>query len=264
MIKTIVVPLDGSRTAEAALEPARALAAGFDADLLLITSTLHTDLAAEDHYLHQVIGRRGLQRASAEVASGRSAGPAIVHAASSVPDPVVCMATHGRTGWREAILGSVAEEIVRTVDAPTMLVGPKWERASLDGELVVCWDGSVTSARAVPVAASWGRTLGKPVRLLTVGSVESGASGPGVPTVEMMLAQFSIGGVGVEHIHLDDVGDPAGSILAHVSFNPVGLIVAATQGSGGLLGSALGSVVGRLVSASPCPVVVVPAHRPGS
>lgn len=37
---------------------------------------------------------------------------------------IVAMATHGRTGLRRLVLGSVAEEVVRTVAVPVLLVRP--------------------------------------------------------------------------------------------------------------------------------------------
>jgi nucleotide-binding universal stress UspA family protein len=37
---------------------------------------------------------------------------------------VIAMATHGRTGFRQLVLGSVAEQVLRTVDVPVLLVRP--------------------------------------------------------------------------------------------------------------------------------------------
>jgi len=37
---------------------------------------------------------------------------------------LIAMATHGRTGIRHLVLGSVAEQVLRTVDVPVMLIRP--------------------------------------------------------------------------------------------------------------------------------------------
>ena len=38
---------------------------------------------------------------------------------------LVAMATHGRTGIRQFALGSVAEQVLRIVDVPVLLVRPR-------------------------------------------------------------------------------------------------------------------------------------------
>jgi len=38
---------------------------------------------------------------------------------------LVAMATHGRTGIRQFVLGSVAEQVLRIVDVPVLLVRPR-------------------------------------------------------------------------------------------------------------------------------------------
>jgi nucleotide-binding universal stress UspA family protein len=37
---------------------------------------------------------------------------------------LVAMATHGRTGIRQLVLGSVAEQVLRTIDVPVVLIRP--------------------------------------------------------------------------------------------------------------------------------------------
>lgn len=47
---------------------------------------------------------------------------AIVHAAASRECELIVMGTHGRTGWRRALLGSVTENVLREVDAAILTV----------------------------------------------------------------------------------------------------------------------------------------------
>ena len=50
--------------------------------------------------------------------------PGIVMAATDRGADLVVMSTHGRTGFRRAVMGSVAGEVLRTGRAPVLLVGP--------------------------------------------------------------------------------------------------------------------------------------------
>lgn len=57
------------------------------------------------------------------------AGPAqaIVDAASGMDADLILMGTHGRHGWRRALLGSVTERVVRAAECPLMSVPPTLE-----------------------------------------------------------------------------------------------------------------------------------------
>ncbi len=50
---------------------------------------------------------------------------AIVRAADKSDVAFIAMGTHGRTGLGHAILGSVAEEVVRRAHVPVLVIGPK-------------------------------------------------------------------------------------------------------------------------------------------
>src|SRR5215475_10786563 len=44
---------------------------------------------------------------------------------------LIVVGTHGRTGWRKLVLGSVAELVVDTVSCPVLCVGPSTERTRI-------------------------------------------------------------------------------------------------------------------------------------
>ena len=52
-------------------------------------------------------------------------GSAIVEAADESDCDVIVMATHGRSGLRRTVLGSVADYVVRNVSVPVLLVRPQ-------------------------------------------------------------------------------------------------------------------------------------------
>ncbi|HJW92992.1 MAG TPA: universal stress protein [Thermoanaerobaculia bacterium] len=49
---------------------------------------------------------------------------AIVQTASGMNADLIIMGTHGRSGWKRAILGSVTEEVLRRSDTPVLAVTP--------------------------------------------------------------------------------------------------------------------------------------------
>jgi nucleotide-binding universal stress UspA family protein len=49
----------------------------------------------------------------------------IADAANSVKADLIVMSTHGRTGIAHALMGSVAEKVVRTAPCPVLTVRPR-------------------------------------------------------------------------------------------------------------------------------------------
>lgn len=130
--KRILVPLDGSRVAEVALEEGAKLARIFDAELLIyqgITFTPighpHLDAAVAlelqnaREYLEELKTRFPdiNVRVEAKIA-GVSTG--ILEKAADCD--LVVMSSHGRSGVKRWLLGSVAERILQEIDKPLMVV----------------------------------------------------------------------------------------------------------------------------------------------
>ena len=60
---------------------------------------------------------------------------AIVQTASNMNADLIIMGTHGRSGWKRAILGSVTEEVLRQSDTPVLAVTPLLQ--PLGGEISI-------------------------------------------------------------------------------------------------------------------------------
>jgi nucleotide-binding universal stress UspA family protein len=141
--KIILAALDFSDCSEAALEKARDLAAAFNASLHLlhivaepfhetwISFTPGAELA-DLLKAAEVKARARLKTyvTAKEIASGRiviatawgDPGDEILrYAAHNHVDLIVC-GTHGRRGWNRAMLGSVAERMVRLARCPVLTV----------------------------------------------------------------------------------------------------------------------------------------------
>jgi nucleotide-binding universal stress UspA family protein len=150
MYRHILVPLDGSELSEAVLPHAQTLAQKLGATLLLLrvanvsatimaatgpdTGMVAPDLIEEviedqeedaKGYLERVSQRlkdAGCQ-VSWEVVEGSPAS-AIVETARKNNCDLIALATHGRSGLVRAVLGSVADAVVRESHLPVLLIRP--------------------------------------------------------------------------------------------------------------------------------------------
>lgn len=136
-LDTILVPLDGSSSAEAAVGTAAELAEAAGAQIILLrTVDAHLKLGSSDtsaqaaaaqeadDYLAAVGDRLdalGIENVETSVWCGAAAS-AIVGAASRFAADLIVMTTHGRSGLRRLILGSVAESVLRGTRTSILLV----------------------------------------------------------------------------------------------------------------------------------------------
>ena len=261
MFTTVVVPLDGSELSESALRPARAVASRLGISMKLLTSSWGGATADSQGYLERVGTDLEFADVTCVVIADRFAATAITEAAEAESDPLICMATHGRTGIGRALLGSTAEEVIRSVDGPVLLVGPKSEPLPDGGatELLITVDGSETSASVVGLATDVAQTVGLAVVVTTV--VEPGDAGTDDPAgAEAVAASLRAAGLDARSEVLHGK-DPASAIAEFAHGRPAPIICMATHGRGGLERTSLGSVAMKVVHQVTCPVLVV---RPAS
>jgi nucleotide-binding universal stress UspA family protein len=126
MYKRILVPLDGSELALAALEHARGLAQVCGATLVLLHVRDRRSGSDEGgrRYL-EFAERQYLADAAVPVELAVRAGAAaseIVDAAGALHADLIAMATHGRSGVQRVVYGSVAEHVLRGASVPVLLV----------------------------------------------------------------------------------------------------------------------------------------------
>jgi nucleotide-binding universal stress UspA family protein len=144
-VRSILVPLDGSPLAEAALPTAAELAHALTANLTLVR-TIPAAVEAFPYvapatlsgaYEEEILGlaREYLDRKKAELPAGVDASIQVVvgHAAQALLDVVeqknidlVVMSTHARTGIARALLGSTADRMIQG-RAPVLLLRPSAE-----------------------------------------------------------------------------------------------------------------------------------------
>lgn len=139
--KNILVPTDLSLHAEAAFEYACELALKLDATVHLVnvigipalgvpelgvavTSTMIDSMIAENQQgLDALVARRkeGVQMGQVLMKTG-DARDMIDEAAKEVSADLIVMGTHGRRGVSRALLGSIAESVVRTAPCPVLTI----------------------------------------------------------------------------------------------------------------------------------------------
>jgi len=141
MYDTILVPTDGSPGAETAAAHAVALAKAHGATVhaLYVVDVRMSPVSADmDHdEVVALVDDSGERPTAAVLDRAERAGVPTVevirlgvpHAcireyAESAGVDLVVMGTHGRTGLEHALIGSVTERIVRTLDVPVLTVHP--------------------------------------------------------------------------------------------------------------------------------------------
>ena len=146
LLKSILLPLDGSGTAEAAIPHAVEMAKALDIGIKMLHATsllpyatsnpdespdlfnhwIEQRQTAAHEYLNGVVKRiraEGVRDVSEETFAG-DAGASILDELSGLGDRLVVMATHGRSGVGRWVLGSVTDRVVRHSHGPVLVVRP--------------------------------------------------------------------------------------------------------------------------------------------
>jgi universal stress protein A len=139
-LRKILCPTDFSEASYEALKAANELALHFSAALVLVhvvplvidiptsadfytPSDVETAQADARKALQEVVEKRISEkvRIRTKVAVG-DPGDEIVSAAADENAGIIVIATHGLTGWRRLIFGSVAEKVVRLAPCPVLTI----------------------------------------------------------------------------------------------------------------------------------------------
>jgi len=189
MFKHILVPLDGTHLAEAALAPAAQLAARLDAAITLVhiieksaPVEVHgdrhlTDVEGAGRYLAQIAQRPFLAalRVETHVHSAEVSDVArsiAEHEAELAPDLIV-MAAHGKRDARQLIVGTIAQQVIALGRTPVLVIRPSDAGGQLftpggTGLVLVPIDRSAEHEGALPVAAELAAAFGLRLHLLMV------------------------------------------------------------------------------------------------
>jgi nucleotide-binding universal stress UspA family protein len=309
MIRNVMVPLDGSTFAEHALPLALGIArrAGASLQLVRVHQMMpppgvvgpgfidHLDLEVRKHelaYLDVVVRRLNAWPpvpTAVVLLDGDPVSALEDHAASAGADLVV-MSTHGRGPLGRFWLGSVADELVRRLPVPLLLVrpgdgAPDLGRALAPEHLLLPLDGTPLAEQILGPAVALGSLPGTRFTLVRVVKPALGLNhlpdgGPLAGMTPSLRAQVETAQKPLQdeaHAYLKGVAarlrecdlrvqtrviveeHPAAGILREARAQAVDVIALETHGRRGLSRLLLGSVADKVVRGGTVPVLV---HRP--
>ena len=143
MYKTILVPLDGSRRAEAILPHVEEAARRYEAQVVFLQVVVPTPLLMDTYANHYELWAEAMEQATKEaedylvrlqgefrakkipVRTETATGPvvdAIIAAAGRNNADLIAMASHGRTGLGTVFYGSVAAGVLHRIDRPLLII----------------------------------------------------------------------------------------------------------------------------------------------
>jgi len=300
MYSKILIPLDGSKTAEKVLPYASYLASrlGIPVELLAVVDI--ADLAAHTsaekarfiqgiieegersskEYLRKVAGTFGDVKVHCSVEKGR-ADEVIVEKGEADTAMLIAMATHGRSGLNRFLLGSIAEKVLRGAVNPLLLVRATEEAADAEAvfkTMIVPLDGSEIAESVLPMAAGTAKKLGLEVVLFRAYHLPfnayAGDDGYYATNYDDLISAVrdeaeeylqkkvaEVKKLGVEKVSaLAKEGFAGDEILSIGRKTPKGLIAMCSHGRSGVRRWVLGSVTENVVRHAIDPVLV---SRPG-
>jgi len=292
MFDPIVVPLDGSELAERALAPARALALYSHGQVRLVRVAAPEQMLVPEEagfgvlYPDQsLVVARGeaqtyltdLQAASApdaprlvtDIRNGDVAGE-IVDAARQVQAALIVMSSHGYSGFKRWLLGSVAEKVLYAAPCPVWIVrAPQPPR-----HLLITLDGSRLAEEVLLPALAVARCFGAQATLLRVVPDTGGAEMRELDTYERGLGRRFVDQAYDEAAgyltHLADVhggndlalttavrcGPAAEVILEYADGHDIDLVAMTTHGRTGLRRWIYGSVTHKVLDQLPVSMLI--------
>jgi nucleotide-binding universal stress UspA family protein/predicted transcriptional regulator len=306
----LLVPLDGSEASEAALPWAITLAEDRALSIMLARVVEYPQMATESwgpgaatvdlyeevlelekegaaEYLAGL--RERLQHCGVPVETMVACGSpavALLDLVDQLGVEAVVIASHGHSGLRRLVLGSVAHQLLAHATAPVFLIRadpPDRRRTPAFNRILVPLDGSALAERALP-AASEIAAPGATLTLVRVASWPERSRGDGAANrireneaaaFRVALAQSYLDRM-AETLAGDDlnietqviVSESKGSVGHHLAVATatanVDAVVMSTHGRGGMTGWLLGSVADEVVRSVDRPVLLVSARAAAS
>lgn len=265
MFNEIVACLDGSSLAEKILPLARGLTPAKEGKLRLLRVVRDTgELAAEEEYLRD-LARQYSAQLSFLVAD--DAAGAIGAELARKPNTIAALTTHGRTAWVEAILGSVALDILRQSRRPVLLYRPLKNNGDAPkriASIVVALDGSEFAAKIIPYAVK--AALALTAKLILIQALPAQSQLPPLSDRE----RTDIVESSYLHHQANDIkstygiasewevlhGEPADAICRYVNGMPETMLAMTTHSRASLERMLIGSVTGACLRRAGVPLML--------
>lgn len=258
---TVVVPLDGSSASARSLQPAKAIARAFDADLSLVSVVMPSFVSTVTDRIRGQAAQAGvLEPAITLDISSMAPADRLLATLDDDPGVLLCLATTGRSRFGQ-LLGSVAEALLRARTGPFVLIGPECRPDAFGsgGPLIVPIDGSETADSVFDLVGMWAERVAMTPLVVTVidpGDFVPGGTRAAGEAHSIRRRAERLPGADWEVLHHTK---PAVAIADHAVEVGASMIAVATHGRTGLPRVVLGSVAMEIAHRAPCPVLV---HRP--
>ena len=187
MFKHILVPLDGSKLAEAAVSVAVSLAKALQAPVTLL-HIIEKDAPQEIHKDHHITQAdeasaylEGLARRAfppeakvdwhVHTAAIKDVAASIVeHAVTEFQPDLIVMCTHGKNGVRELLVGSIAQQVVAHGTTPLLLIKPDANSTTTfqPKRILVPLDSGPVHDDSLPLTKELAKVYQSEIYLLTV------------------------------------------------------------------------------------------------
>lgn len=215
MFRAVLVPLDGSRFAEAALPAAGRLAKANGAkvhlvlvhqsitaysgmgDLIVATPEFESGIQAQEmaYLVDTAAGFSSTNGLAVEIHQPHGiAGPEVCEAAARAGADLLVMATHGRGAFKRFWLGSVADYVVRHLAIPILLVQPGRGGESHTGpsfrRILVALDLSSEADAILEPAIALARATGAVLTLVHISEPVFAIGPPAMPNPVLPDAQW--------------------------------------------------------------------------
>jgi nucleotide-binding universal stress UspA family protein len=170
---SILVPLDGTAPARAALPVARALGQILDASLHMLHVSVEPPLPLAALASRLGLAKAALPRWSIAARVGVPA-TAIIDEAGATHARLIVMCTHASATRPKGILGRTALGVLRDAPCPVVLVPPGTEESAwIPKQVLLPYDGSPAANAAVAPAGELARRADAELVVLQVGAAES-------------------------------------------------------------------------------------------
>ena len=296
MFTRILLPLDGSETAEAVLPYARLLASDLKIPIELLTvvdvaeigkhlrseqfadldSLIKYQILDHEKYLKEIAQSFHGEKVSCIVDRGVTAA-SIIDKAAADKGTLIAMATHGRSGITRWLLGSIAEKVLRAANNPLLLVRARDEAATAGnvtiGSVMVPLDGSELAESILPAVIELAKAIKLAVRLMRCYSVadmifgyedfsagiadlREKAKNEATEYLDAKVRHVREQGLAEVATYMSE-GEPGEAIIEAAKSTPNSLIAMCTHGRSGVNRWLLGSVTEKVVRQSGHPVLII-------
>jgi len=287
-LRSILVPLDGSRLAEAATGPALALALRTGATVTLLHVLEHEAperVHGEPHLSNQADAQAYLARVAERFATAgvtvethvhenpeRDVSWSLVAHAEELGVDLIVLAAHGSSGIRGFLFGRVAEQVLRRGSRPMLLVQVGESEAPpaefTCSTVAVLLNGSAEAEHALPIAVPVARAFGASLHLIAAVPTLTTVTSDRLPSTMLMpstaravldleynnLVSYLSRVAGELRQHELTVtfavvrGDPASATVDEAERVQADLLAFATHGRTGLSGIWAGSVGAKVLA----------------